>query len=276
MTAVRRPSLALVVTHFGPVPLWLPAFLLSCRHNPDVRWMIYTDMDAPSSVPANVVLRPLQLHEFNRRASEVLRTTIDVRPSYLRKLGDLKPTYGLVFEEDLRPFDFWAYSELDIVWGDIRQFLTDDLLWAHDVVSARHYKLCGHCTVFRNDARINRTFEIVPDAVRSMADPGYLRLDESQFTSELRGRMEQTPRPWLPRVHWERELTMSAKYQTALGDDDADRLWWKNGKTFLADGKELMYLHFHRLKTFMSTIDFGYEDTPSAFSVSRRGVLARG
>ena len=271
---MARPSIAIVVTFFGQPPLWLPAFLLSCRQNPDVHWFIYTDFDIACTFPGNVVIRPTQLREFNLRSSEAIGTTIDVQPSYLRKLSDLKPAYGLIFAEDLRPFDFWAYSELDIVWGEIRYFMTDQLLHAHDIVSSRHYKLSGHFTLLRNDAVMNRTFELIPDAVRLMADPRYLRLDESLFTRQLREGMERIPRPWLPRVYWERELTMSAAYQTSLGDSDTDNLWWRNGKTFDAQGRELMYLHFHRLKQCMSTINFGFNDRPPAFAVNRRGVLA--
>ena len=271
---MARPSIAIVVTFFGQPPLWLPAFFLSCRENPDVHWLIYTDCHIECTVPANVVIRPMQLREFNLRASDAVGTTIDVQPTYFRKLGDLKPAYGLIFADDLRPFDFWAYSELDIVWGEIRHFLTDQLLQAHDLVSSRHYKLSGHFTLVRNNARINRTFELIPDAIRSMADPRYLRLDESLFTRQLREGMERTPRPWLPRVYWERELTMSAAYQTSLGDTDADNLWWRHGKTFDAAGSELMYLHFHRLKKYMTTINFGFDDRPVAFRVSRKGVLA--
>jgi hypothetical protein len=35
-----------------------------------------------------------------------------------------------------------------------------------------------------------------------------------------------------------------------------------------------MYLHFHRLKNHMRAINFGFDDAPAAFAVSRSGVLA--
>jgi len=95
-----------VATHFGHVPVWLPAFMRSCRENPDVRWLIYTDIEVTGPVPANVAIKPMQLHEFNRRCSETLGATIDVQPTFLKKLSDLKPAYGLVFADDLRSFDF--------------------------------------------------------------------------------------------------------------------------------------------------------------------------
>jgi hypothetical protein len=36
-----------------------------------------------------------------------------------------------------------------------------------------------------------------------------------------------------------------------------------------------MYLHFHKLKEGMRAIDFGYDDAPDSFVISRQGVFAQ-
>jgi hypothetical protein len=266
---VTHPSIAIVCTHFGPAPLWLPAFLLSCRENADVRWLIYTDMEVSGPVPANVEIKPTTLPEFNARCSDTLGTRIEVQRTFFKKLSDLKPAYGLIFADELRPFDFWAYSELDVIWGDIRHFMNDDLLAGYDLLSARHYKLCGHFTLFRNTEQMNRAFEIVPDALGIMADPHHFRLDERPFTNELRKQTSSSPR-----IYWEHDLTMSAQYQRDLADGLGGNLWWCRGKTYDAGSNELMYLHFHKLKRFMKTINFSFEDAPNAFVINRTGVMS--
>lgn len=286
---VARVSVAIVVVFFGRAPLWLPAYLLSCRENPDVRWFIYTDFEVASPVPPNVTLKYIEISEFNLKASEVLGTRIEIQrssakgdsltnsdhaPVNLRKGCDLKPAYGLIFADDLQPFDFWACSDLDIVWGDIRHFVTDSILKNHDIVSSRADRLAGHFTLFRNTATTNRTFELIPDVTQAMASPGYLHLDERELTRYVRDRLGSAPPDSWPRVYWREEWTTSAAYQRALGDSHADGLWWRNGKTFGAEGNELMYLHFHKLKKYMNTINFGFDDTPTAFMISRRGFSA--
>ena len=270
-----HPRIAIVATHFGRSPVWLPAFLQSCGENPDVRWLIYTDIDVTVPVPANVEFKPTPLHEFNARCSDTLGASINVQSTFLKKLSDLKPAYGLVFADDLRPFDFWAYSELDVIWGDIRSFMTDGLLAGHDLVSALHYKLCGHFTLFRNTERMNRAFEIIPDALRAMADPRHLRLDERPFTRQLLVLAKNSSLS-CPRIYWERDLTISAQYQRALPNGPGSNLWWCGGKTYDAECNEVMYLHFHKLKKHMNTINFGVEDAPAAFMINRRGVHGLG
>ena len=121
-----RPSIAIVNTYFGSPPPWLPAFLRSCQTNPDVQWLIYADFEVPT--PPNVTFRQMTLGEFNARASAVVGTPITIMPPLVRKICDFKPLYGLMFADDLRGFEWWAYSDLDVIWGDIRRFVTDHLL----------------------------------------------------------------------------------------------------------------------------------------------------
>ena len=266
-----RPSIAIVNTFFGPPPAWLPAFFRSCQGNPDVRWLIYADFDVPT--PANVTIRPLTLDEFNERASAAVGTAITIERSRIRKICDFKPVYGLMFADDLREYDWWAFSDLDVVWGDIRRFVTDDLLNAHIVVSPRQRKLGGHGTFVRNTEATNRLFTIVPDVLAILTNPLCLRLDENILTHHLRELIAKSSFKARPKIYWEQEMTITAEYQKALLASEADwRMWWRDGRTFDAEGREVMYLHFHKLVKCMTVIDFGYGDMPEAFSLSRDGI----
>ena len=266
----HRPRIAIVVTFFGSPPFWLPAFLLSCRLNPDVTWIICTDFDLVMPLPPNVTLKRMGLCDLEARASKVLGAEIDIVKR--RQICDLKPVYGLIFAEDLQPFDFWAYSDLDIIWDDVRQFITDSILEQYDIVSSRGKKLSGHFTLVRNSARTNRLFELIPDVSKRMADLRYLHLDERELTHHLKEHLASAPPHESFRVHWPRELTVDAAYQRGLGADQNLTLWWRDGKTFNSEGQEVMYLHFHKLKQTMNTINFGFDDTPVAFKVNSASV----
>ncbi len=271
MSAAPRPSIAIVITSFGaPSPFWMPAFLHSAGRNGDVQWIVYADFDV-ERLPPNVAVRRMTLTEFSHRASAVFGTPIAIaRP---RKICDLKIAYGAIFADDLRGFDFWACSDLDIVWGDVRRFVTDQILDEHDIVSSRRNRLSGHFTLFRNTPAVTRAFDLIPDVAAAMADPHYLHLDEGELTHALK-RGAASGAAGVPRVYWREALTMDAAYQAALGEGDEGRLWWRDGRTFDAHGRELMYLHFHKMKAQMRTIDFGIGDAPAAFAIDRRGMWA--
>ena len=236
----------------------MPAFLLSCRTNADVHWIIYTDIDPTPVGPANVTFKRMSVQELNERCSHLLGATIDIKR---RKLCDLKVTYGVIFADELKPFEFWGCSDLDIVWGDIRRFATDQILRTHDIFSSRKEKLSGHCTFYRNTPEVNRLFERIPEVRALLATSHYEHLDERELTKYVRSG---------PRIYWEEELATNAAYQKALKDES---LTWRNGQTFGPDGRELMYIHFHKLKEDMHTIDFGGGDTPPSFRINRQGFL---
>ncbi len=117
-------------------------------------------------------------------------------------------------------------------------------------------------------------FELIPDVRQAMAATRYLHLDEHELTVHLKAAIERATSATAPRVYWNKELTTNAKYQRALGDDPAAALWWRDGRTWTAEGRELMYIHFHKLKEHMTAVNFGPADLPRAFSISRRGFIA--
>lgn len=269
---MARASIAVVVPYFGPPPLWMPAFLHSCRFNPDVHWLIYGDMEPTFPVPDNVFIRPMQLREFNERASNALGATVAIDPAGLRKICDFKPLYGLMFADALAAYAWWAFSDLDIVWGDIRRFMTDELLDAHDIVSSRDGKVAGPFSLFRNIESVNRVFEGIPDVATLLRSPQYLHIDEKVITRRLRD-LRDKMRAEVPRFYWQQELTVSADYQRQLPDDASGQLWWRQGRTFDAQQQELMYLHFHKLKITMTAMGFGFDERPASFCINRRGVF---
>ena len=248
----------------------MPAFLLSCRHNPDVHWIVYTDVDFDAGRTPNVTFKPMTLAEINARASDIFQAKTDIRG---RKLADLKIAYGALFAEDLERYDFWSPSDLDIVWGQIRRFMTDELLSEHDILSSRRRRLSGHFTLYRNTQRINRTFELIPDISARMATLVYEHLDETELTKSLHSELSHSPQS-VPRIFWREEWAPSSSYQKSLSDEPGDRLWWRDGRTFRPSGAEVMYIHFHKLKGTMHTINFTVEDSPRSFSIDRRGMLA--
>lgn len=244
----------------------MPAFLLSCRTNTDVEWIIYTDIDPPPGVPSNVTFRRMSVRELNQRCSHVLGTTIDIKR---RKLCDLKVTYGVIFADDLLPFDFWGCSDLDVIWGDIRRFVTDARLQQYDVFSSRKEKLSGHCTFYRNTPQVNCLFERIPEVRTRLSSSHYEHLDEQELTKYIRlpfrgGRS-------VPRIYWAEQLSTNAAYQKGLRDES---MIWNSGRTFGPDRREFMYIHFHKLKQDMDTIDFDIVNAPVSFRINRQGFLA--
>jgi hypothetical protein len=98
----------------------------------------------------------MPLGEVKLLAERKLNLKINFSNPY--KLCDFKPAYGFLFQELLCDFDFWVHSDLDIIWGDIRGFMTSELLSEYDILSSRHDYLTGSFCMYKNNSRMNQLF----------------------------------------------------------------------------------------------------------------------
>lgn len=275
---------ALVNVFFGPAPFWMPAFLLTCARNPQVDWLIFGDMPEPDGCPPNVHVLPLSLNEFNERASVGLGLDVRIQQGFIYKICDLKPAYGEIFADELSPYDFWGHCDVDVVWGKWDRFITDRLLRRFDIISGRPNKVAGHLTLYRNAPEISSVYRSIPDVDRLIASPERHSVDERLITRAVKKELTRTPvllrrasatRPngVRPRVYWRRHLTTKGAHQQTVTVDNGRCFWWRDGRTYDADGHERLYIHFHRIKQTMATINFDHRDPPSAFRITPEGLF---
>jgi len=82
-------SICLVMPYFGQWPFWMPFFLQSCRFNPSVDWLLYTDCQPLDHCPENVRVVQISLNDYCRKVSTKL--SIDFSPTKAYKLCDIRP-----------------------------------------------------------------------------------------------------------------------------------------------------------------------------------------
>lgn len=277
--------IVLICPYMGPLPVWLPVFLASCRSNPEVDWLIVTDAEfsfPEKHSPDNVRWMHSDIEQIAKRATTKLGFETRLNWDHARKLCDLKPAYGLLFEERMRGYDFWGHCDLDIVWGRIRHFITDDILRQNDIISSRMGKIAGHFTLYRNTDAINGIIRDVPGFRDVAGQPDrHVAFDEIQFTEYLRSRLGFTRRiaerlrgKRTPRVYWDRILHSPGKEQKSVRES-ANRVYqWVRGATFAPDGREIMYVHFHILKRTIRHYDLAWGGQPTRIMISEQRISA--
>ena len=130
-------SITFLICWQGDFPWYFPYFLQSCQYNPSVDFLIFTDNEDPSiHLPPNVKLIPYSIEQFKADANKVLGFEVALQSGY--KLCDFKPVYGCIFYDYIKDYDFWGYCDVDVIFGNIRSFMTDELLSEYDII--RHAK----------------------------------------------------------------------------------------------------------------------------------------
>lgn len=170
-----------VIPYYGALPPYLALFLNSCRHNPEYLFLFVTDLQLPSDRPENVQVVAMTLADL----SDLIHRKTGIRPRVVApyKLCDFKPAYGLIFEDLLGCYKNWGHIDIDLVLGRISQFITPEMLSMYDLISARQEWVSGAFSVYRNNATVNRLFQLSEDWERVFADHENYVFDE---TSKLR------------------------------------------------------------------------------------------
>lgn len=170
-------KIAFVIPYFGKLPgkefdLWLH----SCSFNKTIDWLLYTDDRTIYDYPPNVIVKYCTLSDIKSKAQKCFDFNISLERT--RKLCDFKVAYGEIFAEDLKKYDFWGYCDVDLVWGDIRHFITDEILEKYDRIGYQ-----GHCSLYRNTAevtlRYRKVFPGINNYRKVLSDPGEYCFDEN-------------------------------------------------------------------------------------------------
>lgn len=172
-------SVAILTCWYGRYPWYFPYFIYSCSYNPTIDFFIITDKDNSTfinSKPENVKIFYKTLEDIKATASNKLEFQVTINSPY--KLCDFKPLYGFLFPEIIKSYDFWGHADIDLIYGSIRDFITEEVLCNYDVISVRNEYVTGFFALYKNSEVINTLFKRSKDYQAVFQNSQYLGFDE--------------------------------------------------------------------------------------------------
>lgn len=243
-------KIVIIGIYIGKFPEHMDLWLKSCKYNKNIDFMIFTDNVMESKIP-NVKFIKFSLEEFSKLASKKLQLDINVKRPY--KCCDFKAVYGIIFEDYIKEYNFWGHCDFDLIFGDIRAFITDEMLEKYDKILP-----LGHLSLYRNTKEVNERYKC----------QGYLGKNYKEiFTTE--GSYAFDEFPGMYSIYKNNQFPFYDKRVFAditikhirftLGGRDKNYknqvFYWENGKIYRAyekDGKiiseEFVYIHFQKRK----------------------------
>ena len=152
--------IAYIIPYFGKLPINFPLWLVSCGKNPTVDWLLFTDDYTAYNYPANVKVSYLSFEEMRDKIQKVFDFPITLDKPW--KLCDYKVAYGEIFHNELEGYDFWGHCDIDLLWGNIRIFLNDDILNSYEKIGDQ-----GHSTLYKNNEIVNARYRIPIEGIPS-------------------------------------------------------------------------------------------------------------
>lgn len=247
-----------IVPYYGRFPdyfnewLYTASFLGKQR----IDFLLVTDIEIGFDLPENFKVFKITFADLKAKFSAKLGFEVSLERPY--KLCDFKPAFGFIFDEYISQYDFWGHCDVDLLWGDVGKFITDDVLSNYDKI-----QYLGHFVLYRNKQDINTLF------MRKGGKFNY----RTVFTSNLSYSFDEHPgmmmiaqkngvKTFVEINQADVSPIFSRIKISRVKNYDYQIIYWENGAVKRAyineDGKietdEFMYVHFQRRNLKMSGV----------------------
>lgn len=261
-----------VGVYFGRLPDYFDLWLRSAEYNSSIDFLVVTDQKR-ESLPHNVRFFNMSLREMKELVEKKLGFEVSLERPY--KCCDFKPVYGVIFEDLLEGYDYWAHCDFDLIWGDIRYFLTKYQLEKYD-----KFLPLGHFSLYKNNIDNNKSFMLsgseVGDYITVFKNDRNYAFDEMNgmytiFKHNNLSMFEQRLFADISKIYFRFKLAMPDK------NYDYQLFFWQNGHIFrvyfdqgVMNKDEFMYIHFKERKNMH--MDSNCLDS-DAFLITSKGFI---
>lgn len=234
----------IILPYFGNWPSYSNIFFESLKKNPKFDFLIFADKFPDNIKANNIKIINCTLNDLKKRFEAVLDTECSLEHAY--KLCDYKPMYGLCFQDEIKNYDFWGYCDADMVFGDIGNFITNDILMNYEKVFSR-----GHLTLYKNTEKMINIFRTVTEdinwknVVKNKKTVGF---DEWKYIHKICEKNQV--KTYLEEVIADIDCTSYVMKRTKGSAHFPQTFFYKDGKIFMhqynKDPQEFLYIHLQK------------------------------
>ena len=274
-------SIVLINVFFGKFPWYFNLFLKSCGTNPTVNFLIFTDQEKPQNCPNNIEFIPFSLGKFNELASEKLNLKINIKYAY--KLCDFKPAYGVIFSDYLLGYEYWGILDIDIIFGRIREFITDEMLSNYEVISVRNDYPTGSFMIFENSEKINYLFKKSKDYQKIFTSDRHYCFDECNFAHQyleeggdifdIETEIDSIHHILMREI---KENNLNVHFDFLIIEGLPGKLFWNNGLLSFKNEFEVLYYHLILYKANQYTLKRNWKEIPNQFYIDKYLIRKNG
>jgi hypothetical protein len=245
-------KICIIAVWIGPLPSYFPLWMRSLSKNTFFDFLLFTDQNVECDTPENLKIIDLTLGKLENLIHK--KTSVRPRFKYTYKIVDFKPVYGEIFRDYIEGYKFWGYCDLDLLLGDLKKFITEEILTSNKKIFAR-----GHLSLYRNEPSVNSAYRSSRrlDYKEILESPEIYLFDEWQGIYRIFQELNIS--------QYQKEVMADIKvYNTRLvcyniENFNCQIFVWEEGKVmqyYLNNGnlesRELVYVHFQKRKIITS------------------------
>lgn len=259
-------KIAIFIVWFGELPNYFELWKNSVIYNQSIDFYFVSDQKIVEE--SNLIsIFYNELGDLKREIENRIEFKICLKYPY--KICDYKPMIGYLFEDILAGYDYWGYCDLDMIFGDIRKYLSDKLINNYDKIFNK-----GHLTLYKNDADMRELFKTNLKYTEGINYKEAYRTNLSCYFDEHLG-MERICEKKNLKVYKNDDNIIDII--PGLQEFIAYNSWvkciceWDKGKLYCIDEnkkrKECLYVHFQKRKFDINLISYErYYIVPNIFT----------
>lgn len=273
----KNQSIAVLICFLGKLPWYFNYFIHSVKYNSTIDFYIITDdRNSPINPPLNVKMIYKDRRDINQLATQKLGFKTNIKDGY--KMCDFKPAYGFLFSDIIEGYDFWGHADMDVIFGDIRHFITNNVLEKHELINVRHDFLAGYFLLFKNTRKMNTLFMQSKDYEKVLSSEVHYCFDETNFqyndfTSILaypKKKHEVESMTHLVK-RLEKANQLKTYFELHSIEGVPGKLNWMDGKLYYRNQYEILLYHMIYLKNIYKPKRVPHE-IPETFSISPTSI----
>lgn len=244
-------KIAFVIPYFGKFPEFFDIWLKTANFNETIDFIFFTDIDFSliKDVGKNIIVYNMSFDQIKNRIQSLFDFDISLERPY--KLCDYKPAYGKIFENELKEYDYWGHCDIDMVFGNIRKFVTDDLLDKCD-----RFHALGFFSIYKNNEKVNTIFKY-HGTYPELNYEDVFSTDKSCYFDEYRGMFSKTlcshSTLYKSHIHRNPKQNRFLFYELSIRKCNQFILEWNNGNLYsinveTKEKEEICYAHLFRRK----------------------------
>lgn len=240
-------KIIILVPYFGKFPPMFEYWYKTALANSTIDFLLFTDQKIESK--ENIKTVNMSFDDMRKLIQSKFDFKINLEQPY--KLCDYRLAFGYIFEEYVRGYDFWGYSDVDMVLGDLRYMLKDK------IDNFDKYNYHGHISLYRTNSDANNLWKLIEKDPRAFNFKEVFSTPDSMYFDEYWGGYSKSLLLGV-RVYHNMDIcrdpiTKECKfYDNIHGVKQQFVILWKNNKLYSVtkDGKEteIIYAHFFRRK----------------------------
>lgn len=289
---MKQYKIIFLIPYFGKFPEWEHLYFETVKQNKNIDFYFFTDCDIEKHEAKNIFYQKMSFQEYINFANS--KISINFNPKNAYKLCDLRPLYPIIHEDIIKEYDFYGWTDLDLLLGDIRSFYTDDLLSKYEVFSTHAIRIAGHMALFKNTYKNKNIYKNIYRWQEALENPEFVGIDEHGITNaytltvfdKINQKFNLNINNFVTRFlskRKKRKLYMVEQYTTpfttipwtdgSINSQQPDTWYYKNGQvTNNRDGdRKFIYIHFMNFKSDT----WRHDNTPAPWKNKKQICFAK-